>query len=105
MGIIEQFNFTLEVAWKALQETLKSHGVAAAETGSPREILQLGFKFGFIDDPEIRLLMLKKRNLAVHMYNSEEADILLEDIKERFIPAFCKLREVPEIKIKETSGD
>lgn len=38
-GIIWQFNLTLELAWKALQEILKLHGAAGAETGSPREIL------------------------------------------------------------------
>ena len=43
-GIIWQFNLTLELAWKALQEILKLHGAAGAETGSPREILQLGYK-------------------------------------------------------------
>lgn len=48
-GIIWQFNLTLELAWKALQEILKLHGAAGAETGSPREILQLGYKLGFFE--------------------------------------------------------
>ena len=43
-GVIGQFNLTFELAWKALQEVLKLHGAAGAETGSPREILQLGYK-------------------------------------------------------------
>ena len=38
-GVIGQFNLTFELAWKALQEILKLHGAAGAETGSPREIL------------------------------------------------------------------
>lgn len=42
-GIIGQFNLTFELAWKALQEVLKMHGVDGAATGSPREILQLGY--------------------------------------------------------------
>lgn len=44
-GVVGQFNLTFELAWKALQEVLRLHG-AAAETGSPREILQLGYKMG-----------------------------------------------------------
>ena len=48
-GIIWQFNLTLELAWKALQEILKLHGAAGAETGSPREILQLGYKLGSLE--------------------------------------------------------
>ncbi len=36
------------------------HGVEEASTGSPREILQIGYKVGFIRDSEVWLLMLKK---------------------------------------------
>ena len=38
-GIIGQFNLTFELAWKALQQVLRVHGVVEAETGSPRENL------------------------------------------------------------------
>ena len=62
IGIIGQFNLTFELAWKALQEIMKMHSVEGASTGSPREILQLGYKIGFINDSEVWLLMLKKRN-------------------------------------------
>ena len=41
---------TFELAWKALQEVLRLHGAAEAGTGSPREILQLGYKLGFLED-------------------------------------------------------
>lgn len=66
-GIIGQFNLTFELAWKALQEIMKIHGVEGAATGSPREILQLGYKIGFINDADVWLLMLKKRNTSVHI--------------------------------------
>ena len=64
-GVIGQFNLTFELAWKALQEVLKLHGAAGAETGSPREILQLGYRLGFVNDSAVWLLMLKKRNTSV----------------------------------------
>ena len=60
-GVIGQFNLTFELAWKALQAVLRLHGAEGAETGSPREILQLGYKLGFVDDAAVWLLMLKKR--------------------------------------------
>lgn len=47
-GVIGQFNLTFELAWKALQEIMRKHGVEDSSTGSPREILQLGYKFVFI---------------------------------------------------------
>ena len=48
------------------------HGVKDAETGSPREILQLGFKLGFVEDPSVWLAMLKACNTSVHIYDESE---------------------------------
>lgn len=62
-GVIGQFSLTFELAWKAVQAVLRVHGVEQAATGSPREILQLGYRYGFVDDPTVWLLMLKKRNV------------------------------------------
>ena len=47
------------------------HSVEGASTGSPREILQLGYKVGFINDAEVWLLMLKKCNTSVHIWNED----------------------------------
>lgn len=104
-GIIGQFNLTFELAWKALQEIMKMHGVEEASTGSPREILQLGYKIGFLNDPEIWLLMLKKRNTSVHIYNENEIDELILLIRDSFIPAFKILKETLIKKLDETESD
>lgn len=104
-GIIGQFNLTFELAWKALQEIMKMHGVEEASTGSPREILQLGYKIGFLNDPEIWLLMLKKRNTSVHIYNEDEINELILLIRDSFIPAFKILKETLIKKLDETESD
>ena len=100
-GIIGQFNLTFELAWKALQEILKLHGAVEAETGSPREILQLGYKMGFLDDSAVWLSMLKKHNTSVHIYNEDEADELLLLIRDSFIPAFSVLENTLMNKANE----
>ena len=92
-GIIGQFNLTFELAWKALQEVMRKHSVEEASTGSPREILQLGYKIGFFDDSETWLLMLKKRNTSIHIYNEDEVDELILLIRDSFIPAFKILKD------------
>ena len=81
-----------------MQAVLRQHGVAEAETGSPKEILQAGYKVGFIDDSAVWLDMLKKRNASVHIYNEEDADELVLLIRDSFIPAFSKLVTVLEEK-------
>ncbi|MCD8109408.1 MAG: nucleotidyltransferase substrate binding protein [Clostridiales bacterium] len=92
-GVIGQFNLTFELAWKALQAALRLHGVEEAQTGSPREILQMGYKHGFVDDAEVWMLMLKKRNTAVHIYDENEADEMMIFVRDSFIPAFEKLEK------------
>ncbi len=91
MGVIGQYNFTFEMAWKAIQEMLQIEGISEAGTGSPRDILKLAYTHGYLEDQEQWLLMLKKRNANTHIYDEEEIDELLVLIKDSFIPAFGKI--------------
>ena len=102
MGVIGQFNLTFELAWKALQSVLRIHGAAGADTGSPKEILQIGFKLGFVDDSAVWLTMLRKRNTAVHIYDEDKADELLLLIRDSFIPAFVRMKECLKEKLSES---
>lgn len=104
-GVIGQFNLTFELAWKALQQVLREHGAGGAETGSPREILQLGYKLGFIDDAAVWLTMLKKRNTAAHIYDEDSIDELLLLIRDSFIPAFIVLEKQLRKKMDEAEND
>lgn len=100
-GVIGQFNLTFELAWKALQAVMRVHGADGADTGSPREILQLGYKLRFVNDSAVWLLMLKMRNTAVHMYDEDKIDELLLLIRDSFIPAFIVLEKTLKEKLDE----
>ena len=104
-GVIGQFNLTFELAWKALQEILRLHGAEGADTGSPREILQLGYKLGFVNDSAVWLLMLKKSNTSVHIYNEKEVDEMILLIRDSFIPAFVALEKTLKEKLAEAESD
>ena len=104
-GVIGQFNLTFELAWKALQEILRPHGAEEADTGSPREILQLGYKLGFVNDSAVWLLMLKKRNTSVHIYNEQEVDEMILLIRDSFIPVFVALEKTLREKLAEAESD
>ena len=105
MGIVGQFNRSFELAWKALQAVLSIHGVEKVKTGSPREILQLGYKHGFLDNPDVWLMMLKKRNLAIHTYNEEDLEELLMMIHDSFLPALTALEETLKEKLEKAGDD
>ena len=104
-GVIGQFNLTFELAWKAHQEILRLHGAEGADTGSLREILQLGYKLGFVNDSAVWLLMLKKRNTSVHIYNEQEVDEMILLIRDSFIPAFVALEKTLREKLAEAESD
>lgn len=105
MGVMRLFDQTFFLAWKALQEILRLHGVEGADTGSPREILQPGYKLGFVNDSAVWLLMLKKRNTSVHIYNEQEVDEMLLLIRDSFIPAFVALEKTLREKLAEAESD
>ena len=103
MGIIGQFNLTFELSWKALGEILIYHGVSAAKSGSPREIIKSGYEFHFINDEETWLDMLKRRNESIHVYDEEIARELVNLIFEKYLSAFIALRD--EINQKKPTED
>lgn len=105
MGVIGQFNLTFELAWKALQAVLRVHGAESAETGSPREILQLGYKLGFVEDSAVWLTMLKKRNTYGHIYDEDEIDEMLLLIRDSFMAAFIALEKLLREKLNEAGSD
>ena len=104
-GVIGQFNLTFELAWKALQEILRLHGAEGVDIGSPREILQLGYKLGFLNDSAVWLLMLKKRNVSVHLYNEDDIDEMILLVRDSFIPAFSALEKTLREKLAEVRAD
>ena len=105
MGVIGQFSLTFELAWKALQAVLRAHGAEGAEIGSPKEILQIGYKLGFVDDSAVWLLMLKRRNIGIHIYDEDEADETLLLIRDSFIPAFGVLEGTLRRKLDDIEGE
>ena len=101
MGVIGQFNLTFELAWKLLQAVLLLHGVSQAQSGSPREIVKLGFKSGFISDEEIWLDVLRQRNNLTHIYSEENAENLVTSLIQSYIPALERFQRAMKEKIEQ----
>ena len=69
------------------------------------DALQLAYKIGFISDSEVWLLMLKKRNTSVHIYNEDEIDEMIMLIRDSFIPAFTDVKDILLKKLEEVESD
>ena len=104
-GVIGQYNLTFELAWKAIQSVMRIHSVNENETGSPREIIKQAYKIGFIDNAEQWQLMLKKRNVSIHIYNEKEINEMIDLIFDQFMETLIQLRDKLEQKINESNDN
>jgi nucleotidyltransferase substrate binding protein (TIGR01987 family) len=70
-GTIQNFEFTFELAWKAMRRLLKLRG---ADLAIPMQVFRGATKEGLIQDIDVWTEFLKKRNLTVHTYNENTAE-------------------------------
>jgi len=92
-GVIDKFFIQFELGWKVLKELLLYEGVAAANSGSPREIIKEAYKLYPCMDEGVWLSMLAQRNNMAHIYDASAAEALVQLILRDYIPAFQKLRD------------
>ena len=91
-GIIDKFFIQFELGWKVLKELLQYEGKSIGGTGSPRSIIKAAYSVWDFIDEELWLEMLKARNDLSHMYNEAAARDLVENILNKYIGEFQKLR-------------
>ncbi len=91
---IQRFEFTFELAWKAMQLYLEHQGL---ESGSPREAIKNAFQRRIIaheQDADQWFQMLDDRNLTSHTYQEKTSREIFRRICTVYIPL---LRTVTEI--------
>jgi nucleotidyltransferase substrate binding protein (TIGR01987 family) len=70
-GMIQRFEYTFELAWKAGKRFLNFQGINA---NSPRQVIRELGRIGVIDQVEVWIDFLAKRNIASHCYGQELTD-------------------------------
>ena len=95
-GVLHRFEFTFELAWKTVKDYLEYLGVTE-KIGSPREIIQLGFKQGIISDGEAWVSMMLSRNALSHLYDEKTSREIYEKIKNNYVKLFGDLKEKLEL--------
>jgi nucleotidyltransferase substrate binding protein (TIGR01987 family) len=71
-SVIQRFEFTVELSWKALQRHLKSSGVV--EPLTPKNVFREAAKLGIVKDPEAWIRFVDARNLSSHTYKESLAE-------------------------------
>ena len=96
--VIKRFEFTYEMAWKAIKRYLDFVGIDAK---TPRSVFKEAYAISLIKNENIWLDMINQRNLSSHIYNEwEVSDILykLDDYKKAFLELKQKLEVELEIR-------
>ncbi|MDQ7032948.1 MAG: HI0074 family nucleotidyltransferase substrate-binding subunit [Desulfonauticus sp.] len=87
-GVIQRFEFTVELLWKTLKSILFYQGI---ECYSPRNCIKEAFKANIIEDDEILLDMLEDRNISSHIYDRQTSEEIFRRIKEVYIDVLINL--------------
>ncbi|AMV73632.1 nucleotidyltransferase substrate binding protein [Desulfuromonas carbonis] len=90
-GVIQAFEYNYELAWNVLKDFYEYQGELGIH-GS-RDAIRVAFNRGLIADGKVWMDMIKSRALTVHTYNEDVTEAILEDIVNRYYPAFVALRE------------
>lgn len=89
-GLIQRFEFTVELAWKSLKEYLEDQG-AVLGIASPRGVLKEAYAAGVITDAETWNRIIEARNITSHVYDEKTAQTVADQIAWEFLPVLQKL--------------
>ncbi|MGI6550471.1 MAG: HI0074 family nucleotidyltransferase substrate-binding subunit [Syntrophomonadales bacterium] len=88
-GVIQRFEFTYELAWKATKAYLEDMGIT--DKNSPKAVLKEAYAQLLITRENNWLLMLSDRNLTSHVYSEEMAEEITSRITSLYIKEFEQL--------------
>lgn len=84
-GVVQRFEFTLELAWKTLKDKMEFDGVIIDKI-SPKIVLKQAHESKYIDNIEVWIEMVNDRNMIAHCYDMEEVHSIINDIQQLYIP-------------------
>ncbi len=90
-GLIQCFEYTIELAWKTLQDIIHAKGYP--EINGPRPVLRKAFAEGYITDDEGWLTMWDDRLTTSHSYDEMAALQIVTNIKEKYFLLFAALHQ------------
>lgn len=85
-GVIQRFEFTIELYWKTLKRMLELEGL---QSSTPRQSLKQAYQLHWINDEQMWLDMLKDQNRTSHTYDEDLAAEIYKNLK-RYFPEMKK---------------
>ena len=89
-GVIQRFEYTMELAWKTMKDYLEHEGIVFEQV-TPRAVIRRAFEAGIIKQGETWQQALDARNKMSHTYNFETFGQVVADIRSAYLGALDEL--------------
>lgn len=89
-GVIQRFEYTMELSWKVMKDYLESENVVFEQV-TPRTVIRKAFEAKLVENGNLWMEMLDARNLMSHEYELEEFEKLIEELQFNYLDEFDKL--------------
>jgi len=91
MGLIQSFEFSYELAWNLMKDFLYHKGIL--DIVGSKDAIRAAFKNNIIDNGEVWMDMVERRNETAHTYEEDIAIRVVEDVSNLYIHEMRKLLE------------
>ncbi len=89
-GLVQRFEYTLELAWKAMKDYLQAQGTELDEI-TPRRVVRAATAAGLVADGQVWIDAIVARNELSHTYDEARFRDALAEIRTRYLPAMGAL--------------
>ena len=99
-GLIQRFEYTMELAWKTLKDFLEGSGLVISPV-TPRQVVKDAFAANILPDGHVWIDMLNTRNLLSHTYDAAVFEEAVVDVVRNYLPALKSLRAYLAARLPE----
>ena len=103
-GMIQRFEYCVELAWKTIKDYLESQNVIFAQV-TPRAILKEAIAANIIQAGEDWMDALDARNKMSHTYDFKKFEVVIKNIEQKYLDCFGELYETLSIEYVNESDD
>jgi len=90
-GLIQRFEYTIELGWKTLKDFLETGGLVISPV-TPRQVVKDAFAANILPDGQVWIDMLNSRNLLSHTYDVSVFEAVVVEVSTTYLPALISLR-------------
>ena len=97
-GVVQRFEYTLELAWKTIKDYLEESGVVLTAV-TPRQVIKDAFAARILTDGQAWIDMVDHRNLLSHTYDPANFEEAVDAIHGHYLTAFGQVRDLLESRM------